>query len=62
LFGRGLVLTVLIHLLVEQGEDLMKKGNLDSWFSDYGLIISINVASLYWIGNFVLLLVLGFLF
>jgi len=61
LLGRGIVLAFLLHLLVEEAQDLISLKNIDKWVSDLPVLLDLNWASLYWVGNLLALLVLGFM-
>jgi hypothetical protein len=62
--GKGVVLGVSIHLLVDQLEELLEKGNLDSWFRENPFFVSINLAKekalAYWMVMLLALLVIAF--
>lgn len=62
IFGRGLVLTFALHLLIDQVVDLMEKGTVVNWFSGLPFSLDKSQERLYIVGNIVLLLVLGFIF
>lgn len=62
LFGRGLVLAFLLHLLVSELSDYIEKKNLDRWFAKLPIILD-KQQKLWFIGiNFVLLLVLALVY
>ena len=61
LFGKGLVLAFLLHLVVDQLIDLVKIDNIDNWFGQICIILNKEKAVLYWVFNLVLILLFGFL-
>lgn len=63
MFGRGLVLAFMLHLLVDQAVDLNDLGNLENWFSEAPLRLKLTKqkAMFYWLANLILLLIFGFL-
>jgi len=64
ILGRGLVLAFLLHLAVDQLSDLMRVGSLNNWFGNFPLSVSLDKekATFYWLGNLIVLVVLGFIF
>lgn len=62
LFGRGLVLAFLLHVLVDQFIDLAETKNLDFWFAKHIVIADKDKRVGYLIANFAAFLLLGFLF
>ena len=62
LFGRGLVLAFLLHLLVSEFSDYVEKRNLDRWFVKLPVALD-KQQKVWFIGiNLVLLLVLALVF
>lgn len=59
-FGRGVVLAFSLHLIVDQLIDLVKLENLDNWFSKLNISMEKERYTFYWIGNVLVLLLLGF--
>jgi hypothetical protein len=62
LFGRGLVLAFLLHLLVDQLIDLLEIDSLDNWFRGMPFSLDKEKALFYWLANLVVFLILAFLF
>lgn len=62
LFGRGVVLAFLLHLLIDQYLDFRNLGNLSHWFKNINIKLDRNKTVLYWIGAGLLLIVFGFMF
>jgi hypothetical protein len=62
LFGRGIVLAFLLHLVVDQGVDFKIVGNLFNWFKTFPIAFPQDKEKLYWGINTLLLIVLSFLF
>jgi len=62
LFGRGLVLGFLLHILIEQLNELMRFENIDRWLASINLRLNKNQAALYWFVNLLTVILLGFLF
>jgi len=62
LFGRGLVLAFLLHILVDQTVDLMDMGNLSTWFKNFPLTFPQDREKLYWGVNIAILLLFSFIF
>jgi len=60
IFGRGLVLAFLLHLVVDQAVDLNQMGNLANWFRNFPVSIG-DREKLYWVGNILVLLIFSFL-
>jgi len=61
-FGRGIVLSFALHLLIDQVSELSEKGNIDSWFSKFAVEADADWRRRYVILNIAALSVLGFLF
>jgi len=59
-FGRGLVLAFLLHLVIDQAVDLNQMGSLSNWFKNFPISIE-GREKLYWIGNILILLIFSFL-
>ena len=60
LFGKGIVLGFFIHLLVDQFIDFKKTGNLANWFWQLNINLDKEQTKIYWIGNFIILILLTF--
>lgn len=60
IFGRGLVLAFLLHLIVDQAVDLNQMGNLSNWLKNFPFSIG-GREKLYWAGNILILLIFSFL-
>src|SRR3989344_5260220 len=54
LFGQGLVLGFLVHLVVDQFVDLTKMDTLSGWFSNISINFDKTGYTLYWIVNVIL--------
>ncbi len=61
LIGRGIVLGFLVHLVVDQFVDLMKLGNIDNWFTKFNFHLDKQQQTFYFIGNLLVVLVMGVL-
>jgi hypothetical protein len=61
LFGKGLVLAFLLHLLVDEIWDLKANGNLFSWFKNIPIVLDISQVKYYLYANAAIILVFGFL-
>jgi len=61
LFGRGLVLSFSLHLLVDQAVDLVENKNLNIWFNNFPFRISEDKHWAYWGMMTLLLMIFGFL-
>jgi hypothetical protein len=61
LFGRGLVLAFLLHLLVDQLIDFFELEHLDNWFYQFNLTVGKERALFYWLFNLFVFLLFGFL-
>lgn len=59
LFGRGLVLSFSLHLLVDQLIDYRNFGNLDVWFEKTGIVLEKQFQNLYLLINSLVLLAFG---
>lgn len=64
IFGRGLVLGFLFHLVVDEFVDFMETGSIATWIRDFPLKITFEKEqqTLYFMGNLLLVLLLGFIF
>lgn len=62
LFGRGLVLAFLLHLVIDQMVDLRTVGNLFNWFKNFPVTFPQEKERLYWRINILFLLILSSLF
>jgi hypothetical protein len=65
LIGKGIVLGASVHLVIDQLNDLMEKGNLNSWFRETPLFSQITLdkekALVYWGVMLLGLLVIAFI-
>ena len=59
--GRGMVLAVSLHLLIDQVMDYMETASIDNWFTELKLGLDAEQKKWYLIFNLVILLVFGFL-
>ena len=62
LFGHGLVIGFILHLLTDQIRDFREKGNLDSWFDKLGIEVDGDKIKIYLLSNVIFLLIIGLLF
>ncbi|KKS77848.1 MAG: hypothetical protein UV74_C0002G0074 [Candidatus Woesebacteria bacterium GW2011_GWB1_43_14] len=62
LLGRGIVLSFLLHLLVDQYIDYKETGNVNNWFWQLKIIFDKQRTIAYLVVNLVILIFLGFLF
>ena len=60
IFGRGLVLAFLLHLVIDQSVDFNQMGNLSNWFKNFPVELG-GREKLYWWVNILLLLIFSFL-
>ena len=60
LFGKGLVLSFALHLLVDQIVDLTETGSFDNWQKDLPFKFDLDKAKIYWLVNLILVLGFGF--
>lgn len=60
LFGIGLVLAFMLHLVIDQAVDYMEKGNINQWFKEFPLDLDSHKKLLYLGANGLMLLVFGF--
>lgn len=60
IFGRGLVLAFLLHLLVDQLVDLIETDTLASWFRQLSVSLNKTQMVLYWLVNLIILLFFAF--
>lgn len=61
LFGRGLVLAFLLHLLVDEYLDLKQTGTLINWFKNLPIQLDNLQLNVYLLTNAALILIFGFL-
>jgi hypothetical protein len=61
LLGRGLIVSFLLHLFIDQIIDLKQNGNLMNWFKNIPFILDKVQLNIYLITNFVIILLFGFL-
>lgn len=59
-FGRGLVLSFSLHLLIDQFVDFMETGRIDNWFKQISVDLDANQKKWYLGFNLAILLVFGF--
>lgn len=63
-FGRGIVLAASVHILIDQLDDLTKRGSLDNWFRESSFLGAISLpkekALAYWIIILLVTLFIGF--
>jgi hypothetical protein len=66
LLGKGLVLAFSLHLIIDQLEELLRVGNLNSWFKEISFIppegLDRNKTYAYFAFNLIALLLFGFVF
>ncbi len=62
LFGRGLVISFLLHLLYSEARELKRTGSLQRWFKDLPLALTYEQFLVYWFLNLAALILLAFLF
>ncbi len=60
IFGRGMTLSFLFHMSVDQLIDLNDTGSLDNWFADLPFKFDLKQSRTYWIISTALVLLLGF--
>lgn len=60
-FGKGLVLSFALHLIVDQVMDLTELHSFDNWLKDSPIKLDFEKAKIYWAGSLALLLIFGFL-
>lgn len=61
IFGRGLVLAFLLHMLTDQIVDFMETGSLSTWFRDFPLQFDETRTRVYWFVQILLFLILAFI-
>jgi hypothetical protein len=61
LLGRGLVISFMLHLSVDQFIDLKKLGNLNNWFKNLPFRFDDKQSKIYWIISTSLILLMGVL-
>jgi len=61
LLGRGLVLSFMLHLSVDQFIDLKNTNNLGSWLKNLPFGLDINQSKIYWITTTSLVVLMGIL-
>jgi hypothetical protein len=59
LFGRGLVLSFMLHLSVDQMIDLKEMSGLGNWLKDLHLNFDLTKSKIYWIASSTLILLMG---
>jgi hypothetical protein len=60
-FGRGLVLSFILHLSVDQLIDLTELKNLENWFTYLPFKLDFNQCKKYWIASTAVIVLLGVL-
>lgn len=61
IFGRGIVLAFLLHLLVDEVVDLKSTGGIANWLRQVPIVLDKMQIDIYLIVNFVILIIFGFL-
>lgn len=61
LLGRGLMVSFLLHLFIDQIIDLRENGNLVNWFKNIPVTLDKMQLNIYLIANFAIILLFGFL-
>ncbi|MFZ5366107.1 MAG: hypothetical protein ACOZBZ_02340 [Patescibacteria group bacterium] len=61
LFGKGLVLGMLLHSLTDQGFEFVKNGEIENWFWQFRQKPAVNLQALYLAVIFLLFLILSLL-
>ncbi len=61
LLGRGLALSFMIHLCVDQLIDIKDFGSLNNWYTNLPFRLDFNQAKMYWIASSAIILLMGFL-
>lgn len=61
LLGRGLVLSFMLHLSVDQFIDLKNMNSLGNWFKNLPFGLDLNQSKTYWIATSSILLLMGIL-
>ncbi len=61
MFGRGLVLSFILHLSVDQIIDLNDLKSLENWFTNLPFTFDFQKSRVYWIASTVVILAMGFL-
>jgi len=61
-FGKGLVLSFSIHLLVDQIVDLTELENFDNWLMSSPITLDFEKAKIYWLIVLIIVCVIAFLF
>jgi len=59
--GRGLVISFMLHLCVDQWIDLKKLGNLDNWHKYLSFKLDPYQSKMYWIASSAIILLMGIL-
>lgn len=62
LFGMGIALSFLLHLLIDQAIDLFEKGGINNWFAKMRTTLTMRQQKYYVLANVVLLILFGFIF
>ena len=60
-FGRGMVLAFMLHLIIDQIVDLMETDSLQNWFKQTPIVLDKQKTRLYWLANLGVLFLFGFL-
>lgn len=61
IFGRGLVLAFLLHMLTDQIVDIMETGSLLNWFRDFPFEVDEKKTKSYWGIQVLMFLILAFM-
>ncbi len=62
LFGRGMVLGMVLGLLVDQASDLVETGTINAWFKDFPAVLDAKKQRWFVAGDLIALLFLSFYF
>jgi hypothetical protein len=60
MLGRGLVISFMLHLAVDQFIDLKSLGNIDAWFNNLPFKFDYKQSKVFWIASTSLILLMGF--
>lgn len=60
LFGIGIVLAFLLHMVVDEVADFMDRGNIDKWFTDFPIPTDSKKRFWFLVANLVVVISLGF--
>ncbi len=59
MFGRGLVFSFAIHLLVDQIIDIIELGSFDNWLNTFPIKMTFEQSKIYWVIMAVINLIIG---